>query len=241
MSSCNLAETVHNKWLQAFGNKGGDLYIAVVDDYIRAFLQVVAYYQYLKGGVGGMGPSREELKLRSAQRRAQHCAQRTGDPSVIQSALLGMPGADEFCTRDPHHEGAEVFGSQKQKPNTPIRADEDSHRPNTVNFSWPRPPKWVTRSHASTLPTIVEGVEGSVEQVHASPPFGTDICHVTTVQESNVNERTWHIARVPKTSTKACWAQIVVTKKKCCMDCLSWKEHPCSNLLWPMAKCQVPL
>ena len=49
------------------GNKGGSLYVVVVDDYIRAFLQVVAHYQYLKGGVGGMGPSREELKLRCAQ------------------------------------------------------------------------------------------------------------------------------------------------------------------------------
>ena len=44
MPSCNLAETVHNKWLQASGNKGGDLDFATVDDYIRAFLQVVAYY-----------------------------------------------------------------------------------------------------------------------------------------------------------------------------------------------------
>ena len=79
MPSCNLAETVHNKWLQASGNKRGDLYVAAVDDYIRAFLQVVVYYQYLKGGVGGMGPSRKELKLRSAQRRVQ----RTSDPRVI--------------------------------------------------------------------------------------------------------------------------------------------------------------
>ena len=148
-----------------------------MDDYIRAFLEVVAYYQYLKGGIGGMGPSREELKLRSAQRRAQH----TNDPSVIQSTLLGMPRADEFCTRDPHHEGAEVFGSQKRKPDTPIGADKDSHRPNTVNFSRPRPPKWVTRSYTSTLPTIIEGVDGSAEQVHASPPSGIDICHVTAV------------------------------------------------------------
>ena len=78
----------------------------------RAFLQVVAYYQYLKGGVGGMGPSREELRLRSAQHRAH----RTGDPGVIQSALLGLLGADDFCTPDPHHEGAEVFGSQNESP-----------------------------------------------------------------------------------------------------------------------------
>ena len=109
MLSYNLAETVHNKWLQASRNKGGNLYIAAMDDYIRAFLQIIAYYQYLKGGIGGMGPSREELKLRSAQCHAQ----RTGDPSIIQSTLLGMLGADEFCTHDPHHEGAEVFWLSK--------------------------------------------------------------------------------------------------------------------------------
>ena len=79
MPSCNLTEIVHNKWLKASRNKGGNLYIAAVDNYIRTFLQVVAYYQYLKGGVGSMGPSREELKLKSAQCHAQH----TSDPGVI--------------------------------------------------------------------------------------------------------------------------------------------------------------
>ena len=140
-------------------NKGGDLYIAAMDDYIRAFLQVVAYYQYLKGGIGSMGPSKEELKLRYVQRRAQ-C---TGDLGIIQSALLSMPRIDEFCTYDSYHEGAEVYGFQKWKPDIPIGADEDSHRPNTVNFSWPHPPKQVTRSHATTLLTIVEEAEGIAE------------------------------------------------------------------------------
>ena len=56
MLSCNLAESVHNKWLQASGSKGGDLYVATVDDYNCAFLQVVAYYQFLKGEIGGDGP-----------------------------------------------------------------------------------------------------------------------------------------------------------------------------------------
>jgi hypothetical protein len=97
MPSCNLAESVHNKWLQASGNKGGDLYVATVDDYIRAFLQVVAYYQFLKGGIGGDGPNKEELKLRGAQRRAQ----RTGDPTVLQKVLLDMPGGEEFALAIP--------------------------------------------------------------------------------------------------------------------------------------------
>jgi hypothetical protein len=54
MPNCNLVEFIHNKWLQASGNKGGDLYVATVDDYIRTFLQVVAYHQFLKGGLGAM-------------------------------------------------------------------------------------------------------------------------------------------------------------------------------------------
>jgi hypothetical protein len=70
MPNCNLVESIHNKWLQASGNKGGDLYVATMDDYIRVFLQIVAYHQFLKGGAGGDGPSKEELKLRYAQRRA---------------------------------------------------------------------------------------------------------------------------------------------------------------------------
>src|SRR5450631_3806638 len=144
MPNCNLAESIHNKWLQASGNKGGDLYVATMDDYIRAFLQVVAYHQFLKGGVGGDGPSKEKLKLR--------CAQRTGDPAVLQKVLLDMPGGDEFCTRSPHLEDAKVFGSQKRKPDTPIGADDETHRPDTLNFSRPRVAQRTTRSHASPLP-----------------------------------------------------------------------------------------
>jgi hypothetical protein len=49
MPSCNLAESVHNKWNQHSGNQGSDLYIATIDDFIRALMQVVRYYQYLKG------------------------------------------------------------------------------------------------------------------------------------------------------------------------------------------------
>ena len=149
MPSCNLAESVHNKWLQASGNKGGDLYVATVDDYIRAFLQVVAYYQFFKSGVGGVGPSKEELKFRGAQRRAQ----RTGDPTMLQKVLLDMPGGEEFCTHDPHLEGAEVFGSQKRRPDTPIDDDSETHHPDTVNFSRPPPAKRVTQSQPVPLPS----------------------------------------------------------------------------------------
>ncbi len=218
MPSCNLAETVHNKWLQASGNKGNDLYVSTVDDYIRAFMQVVAYYQYLKGNVGGTGPDKEELKLRNAHRRARV----SGDPRVLKEAMLDMPGADEFCTRDPHLEGEEVFGSAKRKLDLPHGAEGESHRPDTVNFSHPRASKRVTRAQFTSLPIIPEEKESctvevgaSPEEDVASPRLEGGVRHVTIVQESKVDERTWHIARLPKTSAKACWAQRAVTKKKC--------------------------
>ena len=44
MPSYNLAEFVHNKWLQQSGKKGNDLFVAAVDDLVRAFMQVVAYF-----------------------------------------------------------------------------------------------------------------------------------------------------------------------------------------------------
>ena len=83
----------------------------------------MAYHQFLKGGVGGDGPSKDELKLRCAQRHAQG----TSDPVVLQKVLLDMPDVEEFCTRNSHLEGVEVFGLQKRKPHTPIGADEETH------------------------------------------------------------------------------------------------------------------
>jgi hypothetical protein len=71
MLSCNLAETVYNKWLQQSGNWGNDLYVATVDDFVRVLMQVSRYYQYLKGEYARMSPRKEELMLRIVQRWAQ--------------------------------------------------------------------------------------------------------------------------------------------------------------------------
>jgi hypothetical protein len=54
---------------------------------------------------------------------------------MLQKVLLDKYGGEEFCIRDPQLEGAEVFGSQKRRPDTPIGDDGDTHRPDTVNFS----------------------------------------------------------------------------------------------------------
>ena len=47
------------------------------------------------------------------------------------------------------------------------------------------------------------------------PSIGLDFRRVTAVQDSKVNEKLWHIARVLHNSSKACWAIHVVTKNKC--------------------------
>jgi hypothetical protein len=57
---------MHNKWNQQSGNRGSDLYIAIVDDFIRALMQVVRYYQYLKGDRASTSPGKEELQLCAA-------------------------------------------------------------------------------------------------------------------------------------------------------------------------------
>ena len=224
MPSCNLAETIHNKWLQASGNKGGDLYVATVDDFVRGFLQVVNFYQFLKGDVGGTGPSKKELKLQMAERRAKI----TGNPMVLEDPMLEMPGADEFCTRQPRMAGEEVFGSIKRKADLPLGAEEESHRPDKVNFSHPRGSGRAVRTRTVQMPIIVEDdIEDDPEVREEHPPASEDvnsptslakeggIRHVNAVQETKVNVKEWHISRLPKTSAKCCWAQRAVTKKKC--------------------------
>jgi len=129
--------------------------------------------------------------------------------------LSDFEGVDEFCTRSPHLEGAKVFGSQKRMPDTPIRTDDETHHPDTLNFSCPHVAQRTTRSHASPLPTIVEESSPFVLKVPPPPSIGLDFCRVTVVQEYKVDEKLWYIVRVPYNSSKACWAMHVVTKKKC--------------------------
>jgi hypothetical protein len=53
MLDCNLAESIHNELLQTSSNKGDNLYVATVDDYI----QVMAYHQFLRVALGVMALS----------------------------------------------------------------------------------------------------------------------------------------------------------------------------------------
>jgi hypothetical protein len=194
------------------------LYIATVDDFIRALMQVVRYYQYLKGDWAGTSPGKEELQLRAAQRTAE----RTRDPKVHNVAMAKLLGAELFYTRAPHMASEEVFGSLKRKANVPLGFEGESHRPDKVKFSRPRIATRLSRAnHAScSLPDVVEEVSPELQEDQAPNNLGTagDVerpGHVTVVHETACKETEWHIARLPKTSAKACFAQQAITRKKC--------------------------
>src|SRR5665811_1902334 len=113
-------------------------------------------------------------------RVAQRSAQRSGNPKALNIASAKMPGAEEFCTREPHFEGEEVFGSQKRKASVPPGSEHESHRPDRVNFSRPR-----TRSRytdpaggSCSLSDIPE--VRSTEQEHPIPNVSSRICLLYT-------------------------------------------------------------
>ena len=222
MPSCNLAKTVHNKWLQQSGNRGNDLYVATVDDLVRAFMQMVRYYQFLKGDQAGTGPRKDEILLRVAQRSAH----RTGNPKALVDAISNIRGVQDFVTREPHLEGEEVFGSQKRKANMPLGCKQDSHRPDKVNFSHPRVRTRSSVANTSTpaegtiedgisFPAGLEDMETMPSEEHQDCPWNHHPMYVTGTHETDCDEREWHISRLPKSSAKCCFAQQALTKKKC--------------------------
>jgi hypothetical protein len=136
--------------------------------------------------------------------------------------MAKLPGAELFCTRAPHMAGKEVFGSQKRKADIPLGFEGESHRPDKVNFSHPRIATKSSRAnHAScSLPVVVEEVSPEVHEEQVLNELGTtgDIgrpSHVSAVHETTCKESEWHIARLPKTSAKAYFAQQAIAKKKC--------------------------
>jgi hypothetical protein len=67
---------------------------------------------------------------------------------------------------------------------------------------------------------VVEEVSPELQEEQAPHKVGTasDVGrpgHVTAVHETACKETEWHIARLPKTSAKACFAQQAITKEKC--------------------------
>jgi hypothetical protein len=138
-----------------------------------------------------------------------------------------MPRVAEFCTREPHFEGEEVFGSQKLKADVPLGFEHESHRPNKVNFSHPRVRTRSSRAKEAScnLNIIPEELFHDLQVGQTTTPKAptelvtpiniSRVLHMTAIQETHCDESQWHIARLPKTSTKACFTQQAITKKKC--------------------------
>jgi hypothetical protein len=116
MPSCNFAKMVYNKWLQQSGNRDTDLYFSIINNFVRALMQVVRYYQYLKGEYAGTTLGKEELLLGAIQRSIQQ----SKDPKVLNAALANLPRPDIFYTHEPHLVGEEIFGFQKHEANVPL-------------------------------------------------------------------------------------------------------------------------
>jgi len=79
MPTFNLAETMHNKWLQQSGNKMTCLYEATMNDLICAFMQIANYRSSLRGGSTGKGLDSASLKLKAPAR--------CGDPKLLADAM----------------------------------------------------------------------------------------------------------------------------------------------------------
>ena len=107
--------------------------MASVDDFIQALIQVVKYYQYLKGEHVGISPRIEELLLHAAQ-----ClVEQTGDSKVLIATMAKLPGMNLFCICEPHLADEEVFGSQKRKANVHLGFEGESIRLDKMNFFCP--------------------------------------------------------------------------------------------------------
>jgi hypothetical protein len=100
------------------------------DNYICAFKKSTLYRLYLQGGPFGHGPNGNELLLR-----------RLPDGQVILldllQAMANYTFGLSFINHLPHLKGEEVFGSYKRPVNCPLGANNDSHRPDHVNFFRP--------------------------------------------------------------------------------------------------------
>jgi hypothetical protein len=190
----NLAETVHNKWLQSSGNRGSDLFVATTDDWARAFMHMTNYRSYLCGGASGKGPSKQHLKLKRALQ--------SQDGKKIADALAEMPRGQDFCNRVPYLEGEEVFGSTKRKLDMPIGSERDPHRPDKVNFSHPRVQ---TRSAATRMIAI------DARTPEALVPF------TSSVLEIDCDVTKWHIALINHKSKRRCHAVQANNNSKCQM------------------------
>jgi hypothetical protein len=187
--TCNLAETMHNKWFQASGNNMTDLYNATLDDYCRAALQSTAYHNFLKGVGGGIGPNRSVLRLRSATR--------SGNPSKIARVVGELSTDAGLNSRVPHLERERIFGSAKRKLDLLLGDESDSHRHDRVNFSVPKTGRRMT-------PNQSRRCRGLNESTSDAPAVVAYTMGQLPVRESQCDPMSWRIERISPISAAKC-------------------------------------
>ena len=107
---------------------------------------------------------------------------------MLADARKSYPGAEGVNTRDCTLEGSELFGSIKQKLNLPPSTDCDSHQPDKVNYSIPRPNTRATHQR--------------IEETLTSAEY--DVVYTTSVLETECLVFNWQISRLPPNSVKRC-------------------------------------
>ena len=107
-----------------------DVYHATLDNLTRAALQSLFYFNYLRGGPSGTGPSKSELQLRLALR--------SGNLGRVVKLLEKVTTeARVNYTRISHLEGETIFGMAKRKLYLPPGDESDSHCHSQVNYCIP--------------------------------------------------------------------------------------------------------
>ena len=124
--TCNLVETVHNKWFQQSGNKMICLYETTVDDLIHAFMQIANHILWLRDGSTSKWYYFVSLKLKVVAK--------CGDPKLLVDAMKSYPRLEDLNIKDCALEGLELFGSTKHKRLICHNVDCDSHQPDKVNY-----------------------------------------------------------------------------------------------------------
>jgi hypothetical protein len=100
---------------------------------------------------------------------------------------------------------------------TPLESEYESHKPDKVNFSCPQVSTRSTKARGASCslndipeelsPNLHENLERSDATTEHPTPF--ENCrapHVTAIQGTAWKESEWRIARLSKTSSKACFA-----------------------------------
>ena len=113
---CNLAETVHNKWLQQSGTKMTCLYEATLDNMIRFFMQIANYRTWLVKRSDGKKKKHDSMS--SKLTAVGMCR----DPKMLADAMKCYQGVEDVNIINNTFicKGFELFGS--------IKANSTYHR-----------------------------------------------------------------------------------------------------------------